>query len=372
MKKFTILMVMMMQVLAMKGVIIPDEDIIPPDESKPDQLWPMKVIDNIVYEGHVREQDGGAGGGRPDYSIILGVTIDFDTENLRFKDLVGYHSPEKAVPYAFENCLSIKTVDFGVMSGGASSYMFKDCTNLESVDMSHLSSNYNAAYMVQVSIWAGAFYGCVALKEIKLPYVFDNIDKNAFYGCESLERIHINEGVYRPDYYLPDGEFTDIGDEAFWGCTNLKHVKLPASLKTLGDNVWAGCVNLQEILYTAPEPLAVEESKDVFPQVVYDNATLYLSKEYARIHPDIRDGLPYPWNRFQHIEIMDFSGIDEIGCDNGEDTETNEIDENLPFEVYTINGTRICSNQPIPQIQSLPKGIYLLRQGLNAKKIIIP
>ena len=372
MKKFTILMVMMMQVLAMNAIIIPDEDIIPPDESKPDQLWPMKVIDNIVYEGHVREQDGGAGGGMPDYSKILGVTSNFDTEDLRIEYLVGYPPPMNAAAYAFDNCSSIKTVRFWSGMEGISRFMFQDCINLESVDLSAMSSNHYTPQYTAVAIFEGAFSGCVALKEIKLPYVFDAIYKNAFHNCVSLERIHINESVYIVDHSMPAGELELIGDEAFSGCTGLKYIKLPASLQKIGNNVWDGCVNLQEVLYTAPEPLAVEESIEVFPQVVYDNATLYLSKEYARLHPDIHDGLPYPWNRFQHVEIMDFSAIDEIECDSVEAAKTNKIDTNLPFEVYTINGTRICSNQPIPQIQSLPKGIYLLRQGLNAKKIIIP
>ncbi len=62
-----------------------------------------------------------------------------------------------------------------------------------------------------------------------VPENVTEICNNAFKNCADLKSVIISEGV------------TSIGTEAFFGCTNLKSVTLPKSLKTIGSNAFSQC-----------------------------------------------------------------------------------------------------------------------------------
>ncbi len=67
----------------------------------------------------------------------------------------------------------------------------------------------------------GTFCGCSSLKKINLPKTLKKIDDGAFYGCTSLETITLPDSV------------TDIGGGLFHKCTSLKKVKFPKGIKAL-------------------------------------------------------------------------------------------------------------------------------------------
>ena len=41
---------------------------------------------------------------------------------------------------------------------------------------------------------------------------------------------------------------TAVGEGAFWGCKDLRQVKLPSTLKHIGDHAFHDCYELQEII----------------------------------------------------------------------------------------------------------------------------
>ncbi len=84
-------------------------------------------------------------------------------------------------------------------------------------------------------IGANAFKGCTALEEIILPEGLLRIGNHCFEDCISLRRIH-----------LPHSVIT-IGNSAFQGCTTLEEIIFSKELTEIGSNAFAGCRSLKEI-----------------------------------------------------------------------------------------------------------------------------
>jgi len=140
------------------------------------------------------------------------------------------------------------------------------------------------------SLGAQAFSGCGELKDVKLPFTLDIIDRNAFEKCVSLERIDIGECPYvtgssfscpnlarvsvapsNLEYKEVDGclltrnsrelvffprtgssatfpkSVDEIGEGAFMGCNSLRKVTIPGSVKRVGALAFASCRNLATV-----------------------------------------------------------------------------------------------------------------------------
>lgn len=164
--------------------------------------------------------------------------------------------------YAFDNCLAIKALTFPNNLERVGFYAFR-YAGFTQVDVPN-SVDY---------IGQGAFYGCASIKKIKLPfvgyssnssnsyfgYIFgassynyngsyvpsaleeveitssNRIYDNAFYGCSNIKSIKLN------------GSIEDIGDYAFYNCSKLKTITMYSGLETLGDYVFYGCSSLESI-----------------------------------------------------------------------------------------------------------------------------
>ncbi|MCQ4021611.1 MULTISPECIES: leucine-rich repeat domain-containing protein [unclassified Ruminococcus] len=79
------------------------------------------------------------------------------------------------------------------------------------------------------SIPSGVFSGCTKLKKVKIPSSVKNIETFAFMGS-GITQAELPEGVER------------IGMGVFWNCKNLETLTLPKSLKTI-DNPETTCQN---------------------------------------------------------------------------------------------------------------------------------
>ena len=85
------------------------------------------------------------------------------------------------------------------------------------------------------AIGTDAFYGCTRLKNVTLPASLTQIGDMAFEMCENLTEITVPDNV------------VSIGDDAFRGCTQLETVSLPESLKTIGYGAFRESTKLKEI-----------------------------------------------------------------------------------------------------------------------------
>lgn len=78
------------------------------------------------------------------------------------------------------------------------------------------------------SIGVDAFYGCTQLRSIKIPSGITKIDDYTFEGCTSLTSVEIPSSVTR------------IGREAFYGCSSLATITIPASVRVIEYRAFSG------------------------------------------------------------------------------------------------------------------------------------
>lgn len=145
-----------------------------------------------------------------------------------------------------------------------------------------------------INIPVGAFYNCKMLEEIDLPsylekyFINSSVDPDShqpFEGCTSLKNIFIAEGnsyftsvdgvLYNKEktilYSYPAGRQNSnysvlegtirVMSGAFRNNINLEMVVLPSTLKVLGDNAFYGCTNLSTVVSLAKEAFVLEQSK---------------------------------------------------------------------------------------------------------------
>ena len=85
------------------------------------------------------------------------------------------------------------------------------------------------------SIGTYAFYGCSGLTDITIPASVTSIESGAFDVCTGLTSITIPNSV------------TSIGNSAFYGCTRLTSITIPSSVTTIEDQAFLGCSGLTSI-----------------------------------------------------------------------------------------------------------------------------
>ena len=89
------------------------------------------------------------------------------------------------------------------------------------------------------SIGSKAFYWCSGLTSIEIPAGVTSIGEYAFSGCSRLTSIKIPAGV------------TSIGDSAFSGCSGLTSIEIPAGVTSIGDSAFRSCSGLTSIVVEA-------------------------------------------------------------------------------------------------------------------------
>ncbi len=85
------------------------------------------------------------------------------------------------------------------------------------------------------SIGNGAFRGCTSLKYVDIPDSVKTIDSSAFEGCSALSSITIPNSVVK------------ISDGTFIGCTSLTTVNIPDSVNRIEGSAFQGCTSLSSI-----------------------------------------------------------------------------------------------------------------------------
>lgn len=131
---------------------------------------------------------------------------------------------------AFYECQSLQSVTFLENSSLSSlgEAAFQSCPRLERVDF--------GANSKLTQIPAYAFYES-GLKSVCLPPSVMDIGEKAFSRCADLLSVAFGA----------DSQLRSVGERAFWFCTNLISITLPANMRAVGDAAFFGCEKLVEV-----------------------------------------------------------------------------------------------------------------------------
>lgn len=253
--------------------------------------------------------------------------------------------------YAFNSCSDLTSIEIGNNVKQIGGNAFQYCNGLSAIELpesvTEIGSNaFNACAALETvkignsltTIPYYAFSECPMLKSVAFGNSVELINEYAFYNCSKLESIDL-------PYSLKT-----LGSSAFAYCENLKSVALHESLTTMGYSPFSSCPNIETVTYDAVNP--VEFDAYTFSQEVYENATLYVPESAIE-----KCKLMNPWMLFENIKGKDFSGIEQIEA---------EIDTTLPYDIFNINGLHVGND-----LDKIPSGIYIIRQGKTARKVVV-
>lgn len=168
--------------------------------------------------------------------------------------------------YAFSNCDELLTLQ--IPSSGLTrigDYAFSGCAKL------------NAPILAGVAdIGSHAFTGCTGFTSVDIPASVTNIGEQAFIGCTNISAFNVvaenmqyasADGVFftkdgktllqapgtiRGKYVIPDGT-ASIAPYAFYACTELTGLTVPASVTVIGAYAFSGCTGLNAVEYHAAQ-----------------------------------------------------------------------------------------------------------------------
>lgn len=149
------------------------------------------------------------------------------------------------------------------------SWSFLGCTNFKKVSLPSTLKKlhyqcFERSGLVSAEIpdgcWMnyGVFSGCTSLTSVKLPSYMESIPALTFDGCTSLTSFEFPEGVKSIGYnafygtglekiHFPDA-VTVLESQVCKSCSNLKEVKLPASLTKIDYQAFSFCESLERII----------------------------------------------------------------------------------------------------------------------------
>ena len=124
------------------------------------------------------------------------------------------------------------------------------------------------------SIEYEAFFYCTNLTAITIPAGVTSIGVRAFYGCSNLTTINIPE----------NSKLTSIGNNAFSSCSSLTSINIPAGVTSIGNEAFSFCSSLTAITIPA-------RVMSIGVRVFYGCSSLADMYCYAETLPSVGNGL---------------------------------------------------------------------------------
>ena len=206
----------------------------------------------------------------------------------------GENSQLKTIgPNAFDGCTALTSIELPVSVTDIQQAAFKNCTGLKSIEISNVTSFGHQAFMGCTGLTSivipgvttlgdEVFRGCSNVTSVVIGDGVTYIDSGAFGGMSSLEAVYYEgsleqwckisfqsegiasgvavlvghpcssgadlyiNGVLADDIVIPD-TMAGICKFAFYGCTSLTSIEIPASVTSIGLEAFRNCTNLATI-----------------------------------------------------------------------------------------------------------------------------
>ena len=274
---------------------------------------------------------------------------------------------------AFEDCAELTsiTIPYGVTHIGSEA--FEDCTGLKSITI--------PKSVIEIE-W-GAFRGCAGLESITIPNGVTYMGYDKFEGCASLKEINIPDDIsvswedfkdtalYKDvsnwengvlyvsnhlvtagvsgDYVVKNGT-KEICDLAFKGCTSLKSVTLPDTLKSIGSYAFEKCTSLESV--TIPGSV-----KTIGHEAFYECTGLKSVKFLEGIESI---GSQAFWKCVNLEEINIPKSVTSIGYDVLQDTAYIKNAENWTDGALYVDNCLLKANDTLPTVYEVKSGTRLI------------
>ena len=270
---------------------------------------------------------------------------------------------------AFYGCSSLTSVTIPNSVKYLTNYIFYGCSNLTSVTIP------NSAY----SIGRYAFYGCSSLTSVTIPNSVTHIWDYAFSGCKNLRTIidlnptpqGVDEGSFEgvPSdavVYIPKGSYITYmvanGWTQFSDFREMGAFDITISASTLeltpGETAELTVTVVKDDDVTVGDHKWVSSNPEV--ATVEDGKVTAVAPGTAAITYTIYDGYGVAHSESCTVTVEDSSGVQDIVNDSS-----------AVVNVFNLNGYHVLRNATEAEINALPAGIYIVRQGGKAKKIAV-
>ena len=201
-------------------------------------------------------------------------------------DIVIPDGTEKIGDYAFYNCSGLTSIIIPGSVTDIGDYAFSGCSNLTSITIPFVGEKADGTgatyfgYIFGASVyWDNDEYVPETLKEVIIAGG-TNIGEDAFSGCSGLTSVTIPDSV------------TSIGERAFSGCSGLTSIVIPDSVTSIGGYAFLECSGLTDVYYQGDLLgwLGIEfDGYDPNPMYYADN--LYINGELLQGDVVIPDGV---------------------------------------------------------------------------------
>lgn len=193
-----------------------------------------------------------------------------------------------------------------------------------------------------------AFYNCTALQHIKLPKNLDIIPENLCFNCTNLESVEVGDKVRH------------IQKLAFGKCTSLTSFKCPDNLYYIDDGAFIDCTNLSNFEFNDKVKII---SYDAFSDTKLTRLTLPDSVELFLAAVSGNDfefvSLPYTANfdRVDAFEEFDIRFKDKIFHGNRDEI-GSIVTGDKHFGAILVNCDTIGSNSKVFDVVPLGSNLY--------------
>ena len=226
---------------------------------------------------------------------------------------------------AFSECKSLTSINIPNSVKTIGDYAFSMCTALTSINIP------NSVKTIRNS----AFSYCTALTSINIPNSVTTIEKGAFSYCYKLKQIDIPNSV------------TTLSKDLLSDCRALESIRIHKDVVKIEEDAFDGCSNLTNISCKATTPPTC--GTDAFKYVNKSKCKLLVPQASIDAYKVADE-----WKYFSYIEATT-------------DITNNVYNKTELVDVYTIDGTKRLSKASKEEMNTLPKGVYIV----NGKKFVI-
>jgi len=140
----------------------------------------------------------------------------------------------------FYNCDNLKSLTIGRSVTSVKNSAFDSCDALDALYIYDIEKwcmlDFDTYYNNPLFYATKLYVNGELINELVIPETITEIKNNTFFRCTNVKQIILN------------GNVTKIGDYSFAGCISLETIVIPGTVKSIGRAAFSNCENLKDIV----------------------------------------------------------------------------------------------------------------------------